>query len=158
MGAIEWTEYIFKHFEHTLISVGIYGAVDYLALVHYAGMPAKRFSLAQAKSIFRNGQSVTFHASAFLEQSPKGQDLVDMKLSDEGFNFLLSISTPYLSQSVQRIHQIVVNDKAILKEHSFIIDCLHPNPQSIGGPVRISKMFVSRLYSLYRVMLDDGIT
>ena len=59
--------------------------------MHYAWMSAKRYTLAQARSIFRNGQSISFRASACGEQSPKGQDLVDMKLSDEDLKFLLSI-------------------------------------------------------------------
>jgi len=65
--------------------------VDYPTLMRYAGMSTKRFTLAQARSIFRNGQSVSFRASTFWEQSPKGWDLVDMKLSDADFKFLLSI-------------------------------------------------------------------
>jgi len=41
---------------------------------------------------------------------------------------------------VQKIHQITVNHKAILREQVFIIDHLRPNPQPISGPVRISEM------------------
>jgi len=53
-------------------------------------MSARRFTLAQARIIFRNGQSISFRASAFSEQSPKGRDLIDMKLSDEDLQCLLS--------------------------------------------------------------------
>ncbi|KAJ8432496.1 hypothetical protein Cgig2_003573 [Carnegiea gigantea] len=56
-------------------------------MMRCTGMSAKQLSLAQARSTFRNGQSVSFRASAFLEQSPNGWDLVDMKLSDEDFKF-----------------------------------------------------------------------
>jgi len=55
-------------------------------------------------------------------------------------NWWVRSSTPYLSQSVQKIHQITVNDKTILREQVFIIDRLRPNPQSVSGPVRISEM------------------
>ena len=41
---------------------------------------------------------------------------------------------------MQKIHQITVNDKAILREQIFIIDRLRPNPQSVSGPVKISEM------------------
>ena len=41
---------------------------------------------------------------------------------------------------MQKIHQITVTDKAILREQVFIIDHLHPNPKSVSGPVRISEM------------------
>ena len=34
---------------------------------------------------------MSFRARAFCEQSPKGRDLVDMKLSDKDLKFLLSI-------------------------------------------------------------------
>ena len=47
---------------------------------------------------------------------------------------------PYLSQSAQKIHHITINDKAILREQVFIIDRLRPNPQSVSGLVKISKM------------------
>jgi len=70
--------------------------ISYPALIRYAGMSAKRFTLAQTRSIFRNGQSISFHGSTFLEQSPKGRDLIDMKLSDEDFKFLLSIRSSVL--------------------------------------------------------------
>ncbi|KAJ8448608.1 LOW QUALITY PROTEIN: hypothetical protein Cgig2_010495 [Carnegiea gigantea] len=70
---------------------------DYPVLMRYAGMSAKRYTLAQARSIFRNGQSISFRASAFCEQSPKGRDLVDMKLSDKDLKFLLSIRSSVLS-------------------------------------------------------------
>jgi len=55
-------------------------------------------------------------------------------------NWWVRSSTPYLSQSVQKIHQIIINYKAIITEQIFIIDCLRPNPQSIGGPIEISEM------------------
>jgi len=69
---------------------------NYPALIRYAGMSARRFTLAQARSIFRNGQSISFRTSAFSEQSPKGRDLIDMKLSDEDFKFLLSTRSSIL--------------------------------------------------------------
>ncbi|KAJ8441660.1 hypothetical protein Cgig2_019047 [Carnegiea gigantea] len=47
--------------------------------------------LRAIRSISRNGRSISFRASAFWKQSPKGRDYVDMKLSDEDFKFLLSI-------------------------------------------------------------------
>jgi len=62
---------------------------NYPALIHYAGILARRFTLAQARSIFINGESISFGASAFLEQSQKGRDLIDIKLLDEDFKFLL---------------------------------------------------------------------
>ncbi|KAJ8423360.1 LOW QUALITY PROTEIN: hypothetical protein Cgig2_011621 [Carnegiea gigantea] len=70
--------------------------VDYPTLMRYTGMSIKRFTLAQARSMFRNGQSVSFRASTFLERSSKGWDLVDMNLSDEDFKFLLSIRSSVL--------------------------------------------------------------
>ena len=69
---------------------------DYPVLMRYAGMSAKRYKLAQARSVFRNWQSISFRASAFCEQSPKGRDLVDMKVSDEDLKFLLSIRSSVL--------------------------------------------------------------
>jgi len=48
--------------------------------------------------------------------------------------------TPYLSQFVQKIHQITINDKAILRERVFIVDRLHPNSQSVSRPVKISEI------------------
>ena len=69
---------------------------NYPALIRYVEMSARRFTLAQARSIFRNGQSISFRASAFSEQSQKGRDLIDMKLSDEDFKFLLSTRSSVL--------------------------------------------------------------
>ncbi|KAJ8441383.1 hypothetical protein Cgig2_009091 [Carnegiea gigantea] len=43
--------------------------VDYPALMFYARMSAKQFTLEQARSIFRNEQSISFHASAFWENT-----------------------------------------------------------------------------------------
>ncbi|KAJ8443572.1 hypothetical protein Cgig2_020659 [Carnegiea gigantea] len=53
--------------------------VDYPTLMCYAGILAKRFSLAQARSIFRSGQSISFRASVFWEQPPEGFEITHMK-------------------------------------------------------------------------------
>ncbi|KAJ8436511.1 hypothetical protein Cgig2_003209 [Carnegiea gigantea] len=50
---------------------------DYPVLMRYVGMSAKWYTLSEARSIFRNGQSISFRASAFSEQSPKGRDLLN---------------------------------------------------------------------------------
>ncbi|KAJ8428041.1 LOW QUALITY PROTEIN: hypothetical protein Cgig2_007618 [Carnegiea gigantea] len=66
-------------------------AIPYF-LIHYV--------VAQARSIFRNRQSISFRAGAFWEQSPKGQDFVNMKLSDENIKFLLSIRSSVLPMRI----------------------------------------------------------
>jgi len=108
-------------------------------------VPANNLSFAasfrQQRSIMELAQTV-----ATLYRCDTGAKFFSPNVYFEGlctwsyYNWWVRSSTPYLSQSMQKIHQITVTDKAILREQVFIIDHLHPNPKSVSGPVRISEM------------------
>ncbi|KAJ8425068.1 LOW QUALITY PROTEIN: hypothetical protein Cgig2_004292 [Carnegiea gigantea] len=61
--------------------------VDYPTLMCYAGMSAKRYTVAQARIILETGNPSLFVKANFWSSQ---RDILDMKLSDEDFKFLLS--------------------------------------------------------------------
>ncbi|KAJ8428412.1 hypothetical protein Cgig2_024558 [Carnegiea gigantea] len=84
-------EQVASHLDHPEIFSALYYQrpesecpIDYPALMRYAGI---------------NGKSISFQANTFWEQSPKGQHLVDMKLLDKDFKFLLSIRSSHMEIS-----------------------------------------------------------
>ncbi|KAJ8421595.1 hypothetical protein Cgig2_020963 [Carnegiea gigantea] len=109
------------------------------------GVPANTLSFVVSLRKQRNTMDLA-QAVATLYRDGTGAKLYIPNVYLKGlctwnyYNWWARSSTPYLSQSVQKIHQVIVNYKAILTEQIFIIDCLRLNPQSIGGPVRISKI------------------
>lgn len=48
------------------------------------------------------------------------------------------LSTPYLSQSIEKVHQTTTNKKELLREAVHIIDHLHPLCEFVPGVVEIS--------------------
>ena len=52
------------------------------------------------------------------------------------------LSTPCLSQSVEKVHQTTTNKKVLLREAIYIIDHLHPLCEFVFGAIKISGVMV----------------
>ncbi|KAJ8427245.1 hypothetical protein Cgig2_023911 [Carnegiea gigantea] len=63
---------------------------DFPSLVCYVGLLSSKLSLLQARHIFRDGRYLSLRASPYDEDSHNGRDVIDMRLPDRDFKFLLS--------------------------------------------------------------------
>ncbi|KAJ8435463.1 hypothetical protein Cgig2_021096 [Carnegiea gigantea] len=78
---------------------------DFPTLVHYARLLGSKFTIPQARHIFRDGRYLSLRASSYREDSHNGRDVIDMGLSNEDFKFLLSIRALRQQRSIMDLGQ-----------------------------------------------------
>ncbi|KAJ8427556.1 LOW QUALITY PROTEIN: hypothetical protein Cgig2_003119 [Carnegiea gigantea] len=69
---------------------------DFSILICYVGLLGSKRSLSRARHVFRDGRYLSLRVSSYRKDSRNGRDVIDMRLLDEGFKFLLSTQSSVL--------------------------------------------------------------
>ncbi|KAJ8434096.1 LOW QUALITY PROTEIN: hypothetical protein Cgig2_005775 [Carnegiea gigantea] len=73
---------------------------NFPSLVCYAGLLVSKLSLPQARHVFKDGRHLSLRARSYRDDSHNERDVIEMRLPDEDFKFLLSIQSFVLPVSV----------------------------------------------------------